>query len=209
MTELGWTASEVMQEHLQNLVSQGYMMAAELANCHVPEDPTSPIQAGRYVMACTTFYERGFGVTSHQFLHSLLQFFDLELRHLTPSGILLIAAFVTLCKPYIGIEPHFNLWNYFFCVGLQQGSGMEMSALGNVDIFVRSGPVVDPYFHLRMSDPPVGWRKVWFFLKNDANVSLPVFMGSRPIPQPKWGYGVIQKDLCRLQLLHDVVQRLL
>jgi hypothetical protein len=29
--------------------------------------------------------------------------------------------------------------------------------LGNADIFVRSRPGVDPYFHLPMSDPPVGW----------------------------------------------------
>jgi hypothetical protein len=64
-------------------------------------------------VACAMFYERGFGVPSHQFLHSLLQFYDLELHHLTSSGILHIAAFVTLCEAYMGIEPNFNLWNYF------------------------------------------------------------------------------------------------
>jgi hypothetical protein len=32
---------------------------------------------------------------------------------------------------------------------------METVALGNGDIFVRSGPEVDPYFHLPMSDPLV------------------------------------------------------
>jgi hypothetical protein len=64
MVELGWTASEVMQEHLQNIVSQGYMTTMELATCCKPEDPTSPVQAGGYVMACTVFYERGFGVPS-------------------------------------------------------------------------------------------------------------------------------------------------
>jgi hypothetical protein len=40
MAELGWPASEVTQEHLQNLVSQGYMTAVELATCRVPEDLT-------------------------------------------------------------------------------------------------------------------------------------------------------------------------
>jgi hypothetical protein len=64
--------SEVTQEHLQNLVSQGYMTAAELATCRVSKDPTSPALAGGYVVACTTFYGRGFNVPSHQFLHSLL-----------------------------------------------------------------------------------------------------------------------------------------
>jgi hypothetical protein len=65
MVESGWTASEVMQEHLQNLVSQGYMMAVELVTCRVPVDPASPIQADGYVMPCAAFYERGFGVPSH------------------------------------------------------------------------------------------------------------------------------------------------
>jgi hypothetical protein len=80
-----------------------------------------------------------------------------------------------------------------------------MVTLGNMDIFVRSGPGVDPYFHLPMSDPPVKWWKVWLFLRNNADVPLPMFMGSCPIPQPKWGYGVAQKDLRRLQPLRDIV----
>jgi hypothetical protein len=49
------------------------------------EDPASPTLAGRYVVACTAFYERGFGVPSHRFLHFLLQFYGLELHHLTSS----------------------------------------------------------------------------------------------------------------------------
>jgi hypothetical protein len=72
MAELGWTALDVTQEHLQNLVSQGYMMTTELATCHVSEDPAFPVPVGGYVVACVTFYEWGFGVPSHRFFHSLL-----------------------------------------------------------------------------------------------------------------------------------------
>jgi hypothetical protein len=75
-------------------------------------------------------------VPPHRFLCSLLQFYNLELHHLTPSGILHMVAFVTLCKAYMGIDPHFNLWNYFFHAWLQQGSDTEMAALGSVDILV-------------------------------------------------------------------------
>jgi hypothetical protein len=35
-----------MLEHLQNLMSQGYMTAAELAMCHVFEDLVSPAPMG-------------------------------------------------------------------------------------------------------------------------------------------------------------------
>jgi hypothetical protein len=57
MAELGWTSSEVIQEHLQNLMSQGYMMAVEIVTCRVPEVPASPINVGGYIVACTSFYE--------------------------------------------------------------------------------------------------------------------------------------------------------
>jgi hypothetical protein len=102
---------------------------------------------------------------------------------LTPSRILHIASFVTLCETYMGIEPHFNLWNYLFHARLQQGSGVEATVLGSVDIFIRNRHGVDPYFHLPMPGSSDGWRKVWFFLRNDTDASLPMFMGSCPIPQ--------------------------
>jgi hypothetical protein len=101
------------------------MTAVELATCHVPEDPASRAPAGGYVVACTTFYEWGFGVPSHQFLCSLLRSYSLNLHHLTPSGILHMAAFVTLCEAYIGIDPHFNLWHYFFGAQLRQARTQE------------------------------------------------------------------------------------
>jgi hypothetical protein len=80
MAEMSWPAPEVTQEHLQNLVSQGYMTAAELATYRVPEDPACPASVRGYIVACTVFYERGFGVPSHRFLCSLLRFYDLELH---------------------------------------------------------------------------------------------------------------------------------
>jgi hypothetical protein len=60
-----------------------------------------------------------------------------------------MVAFVTPCEAYVGIEPHFNLLNYFFHARLQQGSSVEVAILVSVDIFVRSWHGVDPY-----SPPP-------------------------------------------------------
>jgi hypothetical protein len=78
--------------------------------------------------------------------------------------------------------------------------------LDSLDIYVKSEPGVDAYFHLPMSESTNGWQKVWFFLRNDPNVPLPVFMSSHPIPQPNWGYGVARRDLCMRQSLREVVQ---
>jgi hypothetical protein len=83
------------------------MTAVELATCCVPEDSVSPAPAGGYVVASVVFYEPGFGVPSHRFLCLLLQFYGLELHHLTSSGILHIAAFACLLcvRPTWGLIP--------------------------------------------------------------------------------------------------------
>jgi hypothetical protein len=47
--------------------------------------------------------------------------------------------------------------NYFFHAWLQQSSDMEVVVLGSMDIFLQSRPIVDPYFYLLMSGPPVQW----------------------------------------------------
>jgi hypothetical protein len=74
---------------------------------------------GGDVMVCVAFYKRRFGVPSHQFLRPLLQFYGLELHHLTPSRILHMVAFVTLCESYMEVEPHFDMWSYFFHARIQ------------------------------------------------------------------------------------------
>ena len=56
----------------------------------------------------------------HRFLRGLLHYYGLELQHLNPNGIQHISAFVALCEGYLGIEPHFELWKYFFAVELQK-----------------------------------------------------------------------------------------
>jgi hypothetical protein len=84
----------------------------------------------------------------------------------------------------MGIEPHFNMWNHFFHVQLLPGSGAEATILGCVDIYVKSGHGVDPYFHLSTPGSADGWQKVWFFFRNDVDASFPAFICRCLIPQP-------------------------
>jgi hypothetical protein len=66
----------------------------------------------------------------------LLQFYGLELHHLTLSRILHLVAFVTLCEAYMGIEPHIIPWNYFLHAQLWQGSHTEDTLFCILDIYV-------------------------------------------------------------------------
>jgi hypothetical protein len=165
MADSSWPASEVAWEYLQELVSKGYMTTAKFATCLVPAGPVSPAPVEGFIVVCAAFYERGFGLPLHRFLHSLLLSYGLELHHVTPSGILHMTAFVTVREAYIGIEPPLNLWSHFFQAWLRHDSGMGAASLSSVDISVYSGPGADSYFSIPQLDPPVGWQKAWFLLR--------------------------------------------
>jgi hypothetical protein len=109
MAEQDWTPSTIMLDHLQKLMKHGFMVATKLEACHVPEDPAFPTPAKGYVVSFMAFYERGFSMPLHRFLYSLLWYYNLQLHHLTPSGVLHIAAFMTLCEAYLGIDPELEL----------------------------------------------------------------------------------------------------
>jgi hypothetical protein len=98
----------------------------------------------------------------------------------------------------MGTEPHFNLWNYFFRVRLRKGLGAKAVVWGCVDISIQFGQGIFPYFCLSMSNPPAGWQREWFFLRNDVDVSVPTFTGNYTTPQPSWGYGLARRDIHKL-----------
>jgi hypothetical protein len=79
-------------------------------------------------------------------------------------------AFVTLCVGYLGIEPYFELWKYFFAVSLQKKreKKAELSVpMGCVSIHLWGGRA-GGYIPIALSRSNKGWHKLWFYLKNDA-----------------------------------------
>jgi hypothetical protein len=88
-------------------------------------------------------------------VHDVLQ---ARIQCVVPPISLLLAAVLRL-EAYMGIEPHFNQWNYFFRARLRQGSDVKAMVLDSVVIYVRFRPEVDPYFFILMPDPLVGWRR--------------------------------------------------
>jgi hypothetical protein len=78
-------------------------------DAHIREDHLAPSSLAGEVILIAAFYERGLSLLSSIFLRGLLLHYGLKLHHLTPSGVLHIAAFVTLCEAFLGLLPHFML----------------------------------------------------------------------------------------------------
>ena len=87
--------------------------------------------------------------------------------------------FITLCEGYLGIEPHFELWRYFFSVSLlkkRDRAGDLSVPMGCAGIHLR-GQRVAEYMPCQLSRSNKGWHVQWFYLKNDPANPLTDFTG--------------------------------
>ena len=69
-------------------------------------------------------------------------------------------AFIVMCEGYLGIEPHFKLWRYFFAISLHRNKdrGREIPvSMGCAGIHLR-GQRVAEYMPCQLSRSNKGWH---------------------------------------------------
>jgi len=60
------------------------------------------------------FVERGLALPMSEFFYRLLQFWGIQLHHLTPQSILHLSIFTHFCETFLGIFPYFHLFQHSF-----------------------------------------------------------------------------------------------
>ena len=126
----------------------------------------------------------------------------MELQHLNSNGVQHIVAFVAMCEGFLGISPHFGLWQYLFAINLSKKrvGKQELSMLmGCASIHLRNNRV-NEYPLMRPSTSNKGWHSLWFYVKDDVAAPLPVFSGCiiKEVPG-SWKWGVLDKDKKRIK----------
>ena len=119
-----WGRCSVPHSELVALQTEGYLppafmvpVRAGLATFRGGKQAESIPNPSKGERVCFVPYLiRGLGFPIHPFLRGLLEFYGLQLHHLTPASILHIAGFVALCELFLGIKPHFALWKRLFCL---------------------------------------------------------------------------------------------
>jgi hypothetical protein len=109
---------------LRRLEAQGYLPASDLTSTRpgltsadgVALAENFPSPHGEERVCFVPFVLRGLGFPIHPFLRGLLEFYGIQLHHLTPGSILHISGFVALCEMFLGCEAHVELWRKFFCL---------------------------------------------------------------------------------------------
>ena len=145
-----WGRSGITPRRLEGLVRRGLLRSlSTIGEWLLPSDESEPAPLEGYIMSFAVFHERGFAVPAHRFLRGLLDYYEVELQHLTLNRVQHMAAFVALCEGFLGIDPHFDLWRHFFTVSLSKRrvGGKEVSVpMGCASIHLR---------HIRASGYPL------------------------------------------------------
>jgi Putative gypsy type transposon len=204
-----WVRSTITEARLNGLVSKGLLQPrTEAEEWLVPGDEVVPNPPEGYVVSFAKFHERGFGVPAHRFVIGLFEWYGIALHHLNPNSIQHIAIFIALCEGYLGIEAHFDLWRYFFCVDLCKKAVKKVQVpvpVGCASIRLRRKNAAE-YIPCRLPTSNKGWHPEWFYLKNTSAPSLPHhrlpefnYQVFEDIP-PQWSqWGVPTKDLRKIE----------
>ena len=133
--------SELVSLQVKGFLPQAYMVLvrAGLTTYNAGEQAESipnPSKGERVFFV--PYLIRGLGFPIHPFLRGLLEFYGLQLHHLTPASILHIAGCVALCELFLGIEPHFALLKRLFCL-VPRSHGGSIYQVGGAEIWRIAG----------------------------------------------------------------------
>ena len=97
-----------------------------------------------------SFVERGLSFPTSDFFWGLLFHRGIQPYHLNLNSILHISIFVHLCEAFLGIEPHFDLFQYFFHLK-PHPNDFEVEIVGGAGLQFRQGKKLK-YIPYELSD---------------------------------------------------------
>ena len=190
-----WASCSISRLRLNRLAVQGYLPASDLASTR-PGLTSSDGQAlaenhptphGEERVCFVPFLLRGLGFPIHPFLRGLLEFYGIQLHHLTPNSILHISGFVALCEMFLGCEAHFGLWQKYFCLVPRSREGV-IYEVGGAEVCRIAGT---GYLPGTPKEDTENWTSEWFYmadvpLYDPARRGLPEFSHIPPKKRFNW-----------------------
>jgi hypothetical protein len=164
-TSTSWVPSKFEQSDLTKAKENGFLAGGD--QVIFPSTDRIPKPPSGYRVMFLAFLLRGLSFLAHEFLRGLLFVYDVQLHQLTPNSILHIACFVTLCESFLGIDPHWTLWKFLFRLR-PSVSLSKKPELGGAVVSIRAEA---HYLEFNMAALVQGWRKKWFYIKDQKNSS--------------------------------------
>ena len=127
------------------------------------------------------FVEHGLALPVSEFFHALLQFSGIKLHHLTPQSILHLSIFTYFCEAFLGILPHFHLFQHFFIL-VPIPNATKPSVVGGCELVLRP-ETHDEYLAYDPACKGTEWKKFWFHVENFESPLPERIPGAPPSPR--------------------------
>jgi hypothetical protein len=131
-----WKKSKAKTEDLLALLNNGFLRENEVDMWRTAAGDPYPMEKSPYeIPMFTRFAERGLSLPASDFFNGLLGYYGIEYLNLNPNGIFHTSVFVHLCEAFLGIKPHWVLFQKLFRVKPQhstnnprvvEGAGIQM-----------------------------------------------------------------------------------
>jgi len=115
--------------------------------------------------------------------------------------ILHLAIFINLCEAYLGIEPHFNPFRYFF--HLKSFAGAKV--VGATYLVLQDGKAAG-YKPVPLSTSNKGWKSKWFYTENVEH-GLSEHIDTEVKTNPNWSVKPSSDEMVQVEELLDLLAR--
>jgi hypothetical protein len=199
-----WVQTKFLEKELQSTEKIGLLKNDPAETLPVGPEIIPRPPAGFWVLFFA-FLLRGFSFPPHPFLRGLLFAYGIQLHDLNPNTILHIAYFITLCECFLGIEPHWALWQQIFVIRRPlhyQVGGISCQVRQDVE-----------YFNLQTPENNPGWRTKWFYARDmpfaGQRFGLDEFRPTNVLrPLASWAHELTEEEMKITQPLMEKIQQL-
>jgi len=131
---------------------------------HAAEGEEYPFEGSFETVIFRDFVECGLAVPVSECFHALLQFWGIQLHHLTPQSILHLSIFTHFCEAFLGILPHFHLSQHFFIL-VPIPNASKPAVVGGCELVLRP-ETRDEYLYYDPVGKGTEWKSFWFHVGN-------------------------------------------
>jgi hypothetical protein len=152
-----WKKSKAKTEDLLALMNSGFLREKEVDMWRAAVGYPYPMEKNPdEIPMFTRFAERGLSLPASDFFKGLLEYYGIEYLNLNPNSIFHTFVFVHFCEAFLGIKPHWVLFQKFFRVK-PQPSANNPRVVGGAGIQMRED-ATEQYLAYKMIDSNQDWK---------------------------------------------------
>jgi hypothetical protein len=179
-----WKRSKLKTEDILVLANNGFLREKAIDGWNATIGEAYPmVKNPEEISMFARFCERGLALPSSDFFCGLLENYGIKHVDLNQNGIFHTSVFVHFCEAFIGIKPHWVLFQKLF--RLKPKPSLDDPRVVSVTGFQMCEDTTAHYLSYKLIDSNQDWKRWWLYV-NNHHPRLPKPSGYPTKHQPWW-----------------------